>query len=124
MARLTEAQRRAFARQIAEIMKDHQQELADAGFDPSERISELEQLCDIAEDKEAAQVAAREALRKATAESRKATREAYKFASATVELIVGLLGKDHPLSKILRNLRDEMALEAQRGKKKGQKPQS
>ena len=114
----TETQRRAFTRSILEILRDHENELNDAGFNTQTRITQLEQLTQEAEDKEAAQVAAREAHLQATAASRSATKTVYGAASATVELIVGLLGKEHKLVKAIKNLRDEMVLEAARGKRK------
>jgi SepF-like predicted cell division protein (DUF552 family) len=116
--KITETQQRAFARNILEVLRDHEQELDNAGFKTKMRITQLEQQTQEAEGKEAAQVAARKAHLQATADSQTATETAYASASATVELIVGLLGKDHKLVKVLKNLRDEMALEAARGKKK------
>jgi len=99
-------------------LRDHEKELNDAGFNTKTRITQLEQLTQEAEDEEAAQVVAREAHLQATAASQSATKNAYSTASATVELIVGLLRKDHKLVKIIKNLRDEMVLEKARGKKK------
>ena len=55
------------------------------------------------------------ALERATAESVKATGEAYRLTSDTVELIVRLVGKDDPLAHRLRNLRDELKNETARG---------
>ena len=115
---LTEGQQRAFARNILEILRDHEQELKDAGFDPQARTAQLEQLAQDAEDKEAAQTAAREAHLQATSVSQSATKAAYDNASAAVDLISGLLGKNHELVKVIKNLRDEMGTEALRGKKK------
>jgi hypothetical protein len=52
-------------------------------------------------------VTARAAHATATAESQAATEAGYRKASDSVELMVGLLGKDHALSVILRQLRSE-----------------
>ena len=38
-------------------------------------------------------------------DTQESTEAAYKSASATVDLIVGLVGKDHELAKVLRSLR-------------------
>ena len=115
MGRLTEDQKRAFARRILEILKDNIARLGAAGFDPINRIVELSVKSYRADDKEAAQFAAQTAAEKATAESQAATDEVYKAASDSVELVVGLLGKDDELSKNLRNICDSMAHEAARG---------
>ena len=40
----------------------------------------------------------------------------YKASSELADALVGHLGKDHELSKLIRNKRDSMALEAARGK--------
>ena len=68
---------------------------------------ELTTLADTADAKEADQVTARAAHATATAESQAATEAGYRKASDSVELMVGLLGKDHALSVILRQLRSE-----------------
>ena len=39
----------------------------------------------------------------------------YKESSNTADTVVGHLGKDHKLSKIIRNKRDSMSIEAARG---------
>ncbi len=61
------------------------------------------------------QVAAREALRRATEESVDATVAAYQDGSACVELIAGLRGKDHALTLSLRRIREGMSNPAARG---------
>jgi hypothetical protein len=43
--------------------------------------------------------------------------DSYKFASSTLDAMVGVLGKNDPLSKRLKQLRDQMTKEALRGKK-------
>ena len=107
MANLTEEEKREFPREIIEIMDSNSAELTAAGFDPAALKVELTTLADDADAKEAAQVNARAANATATAESQAATTAGYQKASDSVELIVGLLGKDHALSVILRQLRSE-----------------
>jgi hypothetical protein len=41
----------------------------------------------------------------------------YSQASSIVDAMVGVIGKDAPLAKRLRQLRDQMVLEASRGKR-------
>ena len=115
MAALTEDQKRGFGRRVLEIMKDNIARLSAAGFDPISRIIDLSVKAYRADDKEAAQFAAQTAAEKATKESQVATVEFYKLASDSVELVVGLVGKDDELSKNLREIRDSMATEAARG---------
>jgi hypothetical protein len=107
MPNLTEEEKREFPREIIEIMDSNSAELTAAGFDPAALKVELTTLADDADAKEAAQVNARAANATATAESQAATTAGYQKASDSVELIVGLLGKDHALSVILRQLRSE-----------------
>ena len=115
MPGLTENEKRAFAHLMAEILQDNLARLAALGFNGNARLNELRVKEHVAQDKEAAQLAARVAHENATAASVEATDEVYNLASDTVEVIVGLVGKDDALSGRLRNLRDEMNLEAARG---------
>jgi hypothetical protein len=116
MAYLTRGHKRDFARQVAELVTQYEATLTAAGFAPAQRLSELKSKNTLAETKRAAQVAAEEAARKATAESVETESAAYEFASSTVDLMVAVLGRDDELSRILRNLRDQMTNEEARGK--------
>ncbi len=116
MAYLTRGHKRDFARQVAELVMQHDATLTAAGFAPAQRLTELQNKNATAENKRAAQVTADEAARKATAESVESENAAYEFASSTVDLMVAVLGRDDELSRILRNLRDQMVNEEARGK--------
>lgn len=118
MAGLTHDQKRAFIHRMIEILEENQDVLAQAGFDVQSRIDQLKQKWAEQEQAEAEQLQALALYKEKTELSVEKLSEAYKLASATVELIVGILGKDHPLVEVIKNIRDEMALEAQRGKKK------
>lgn len=107
MANLTEEEKREFIREIVEILDNHAAELTAAGFDPANLKTELTGLADDADAKEADQVSARAALAATTAASQEATLKGYSKASDAVELMVGLLGKEHALSQIIRKLRSE-----------------
>jgi hypothetical protein len=104
---MSEEERRQFVRAMVEILDNHAADLTAAGFDPANKKAELTALAEDADDKEAGQVSARAALATATTASQEATTNGYKAASNTVDLVVGLLGKDHALSKIIRKLRSE-----------------
>ena len=118
MGYLTENEKRAFAHLIAEILQDNLARLNGLGFNGSDRLEEIRAKEQLAQEKEAAQLAARVAEQNATAASVDATDSVYRLASDTVELIVGLVGKDDALAQRLRNLRDEMKNEAARGQRK------
>jgi hypothetical protein len=108
MAKLTEADQRAFSHQVLEVLRQNSAKLSVAGFDTSGRAAALEAKTDEAEVKEAEQLQAKEALLRATAASTTSTQEAYDLASASVNLIEGILGKDDALVKLLRGLRPAM----------------
>ena len=104
---MSEEERRQFVRAMVEILDNHAADLTAAGFDPAAKQAELTALAEDADNKEGGQVNARVALANATASSQQATIKGYKAASNTVDLVVGLLGKDHALSKIIKKLRSE-----------------
>ena len=104
---MSEEEQRQFVRAVVEILDNQAADLTAAGFDPANKKAELTALAEDADDKEAGQVSARAALATATTASQEATTNGYKAASNTVDLVVGLLGKDHALSKIIRKLRSE-----------------
>jgi hypothetical protein len=107
-AKLTEADQRAFSHQVLEVLRQNSAKLSAAGFDTSGRAGALEAKTDAAETREAEQLQAKEALLRATVASTTSTQEAYDLASATVNLIEGILGKDDPLVRLLRGLRPGM----------------
>ena len=59
-------------------------------------------------------------LVKATGKAVASLDSAYKQASSLIDAMVGVIGKDTPLAKRLRQLRDQMSKEALRGKKETQ----
>ena len=101
----TEEERRDFARQMVNLLKTNAEELTSLGYDPAGKIEELSKLHETAEQDEAAQRNAEAAYRTATKTSQQSTEAAYKGASATVDLVVGLVGKDHELAKAMRSMR-------------------
>ena len=118
MAGLTHDQKRSFIHRIIEVLEENAQTLSAAGYDVVNRLTELGDAWSLQEQSEVEQLQAQAAYKEKSAKSVADLSAAYKLASATVELIVGLLGKEHPLVEVLKNVRDLMILEAQRGKKK------
>ena len=103
----TEEERRDFARQMVNLLKTNAEELTanlntlavenrDSVAVAVENLNTLLRRVD--QNLEAA-------YRAATKASQESTEAAYKGASATVDLVVGLVGKDHELAKALRGLR-------------------
>lgn len=105
MSGLTESKKRDFNTQIIKIMEKNSQLLIEKGYDPAMKIEELNDQEDLVEASEAAEKNAYTAAKDATAASNKALDIAYKHASNAVDLISGLLGKDHNLVKELKKLR-------------------
>ena len=101
----TEEEKRDFVLQIVALLKTNAQALKDLGYDSKTKIEELENFHSTAEAAEGAQRNAEVAHRAATKASQDATSAAYKAASSTADLIVGLVGKDHPLANAVRSMR-------------------
>ncbi|MBI4931026.1 MAG: hypothetical protein HY841_09710 [Bacteroidetes bacterium] len=125
---LTEAQKLAFSEWMKDEMKDPgiQKQIKEAKpgvtFDIDGNIKILEEKAKTYEGAEG-KITDLEALKqKAVLEANEKLEGYYKISSELVESLVGHLGKDHKLSKILRNKRDSMSLEAGRGPEKPQTP--
>ena len=101
----TEEEKRDFILQIVTLLKTNAEALKDLGYDSEKKSEELSNLHSAAEEAEGAQRNAEAAHRAATKASQDATEAAYKAASATVDLVVGLVGKDHELAKVMRGMR-------------------
>ena len=125
---LTEAQKIAFSEWMKDQMNDPgiQKQIKEAKpgvtFDIDGNLKNLlekEKTYEGAEGK----ITDLEALKqKAVLEANQKLEELYKTSSELVKSLVGHLGKDHKLSKILRNKRDSMSLEAGRGPSTPQTP--
>jgi len=105
MAYLKEAQKRDFVNQMAIITEESFDLIAEHGFDPTNRINTLKEALIEARDAEGEQLDAAARLKDATKKSQEKLSIAYNEASKTVELLAGLLGKDHPLIQQIRKMR-------------------
>lgn len=105
MGNLNESKKRDFVTQLIVIIKQNAQLLIDEGFDPAAKITELEAEIKTADEAEGKQTDAKVAAKDATKLSKQTLKTAYTNGSATVELITGLLGKNHNLVKEIRKLR-------------------
>ncbi|WP_303920814.1 hypothetical protein [Draconibacterium sediminis] len=105
MAYVKEAQKRDFINQMAIITQESFDLISEHGFDPTNRINTLKETLKEARDAEGEQIDAAARLKDATRKSQEKLSIAYKEASKTVDLLAGLLGKDHPLVQQLRKMR-------------------
>lgn len=105
MSANTESKKRDFVSQTITIMEQSSETLSEAGFDPAERISQLKTELTAADDAEGRQQEAQAAAMDATKLSKATLKIAYDDASAAINLIEGLLGKDNSLVHKLRKLR-------------------
>lgn len=106
MGYLNEKERRDFVVHVYTTVEEEAARLAAAGFDPTNRTTDLK-------TKSSTALAAEVAQQKAQAESLKATKLAnetlklaYDDASSLVNLLEGLLGKDDELVHKLRQFRN------------------
>ena len=105
MATLNEKESRDFVSQVIVMVDQNAGMLTDAGFDPATRSTELKAKLQTADDAEGEQQKAQAIALDATKHANATLRVAYDDASAFVNLIEGLLGKDNSLVHKLSQLR-------------------
>uniref|UniRef100_UPI003217178C hypothetical protein n=1 Tax=uncultured Draconibacterium sp. TaxID=1573823 RepID=UPI003217178C len=105
MATLNEKESRDFVSQVIVMVNQNAGLLTDAGFDPTSRVGTLQGKLQTADDAEGEQQKAQAAALDATKLANETLQLAYDDASAFVNLIEGLLGKDNSLVHKLRQLR-------------------
>ena len=105
MTGLGESKKRDFVSQLIVILEQKSQLFVDKGFDPTTKITQLQSKLTSADDAEGRQTNAKAASKAATTEAQATLLAAYADGSATVELIVGLLGKKDPLVQEIKKLR-------------------
>lgn len=102
---LNDPKKRDFSKQIIALLESNAEVLTNVGYDPTEKITELRDQSQQAEDAEAKQTEAEVEAKNATENAQKTLTTVYKNAAATVDLITGLLGKDHNLVKEIKKMR-------------------
>ncbi len=105
MGNLSEARKRDFINQLLLAMENQTTVLIDTGFDPTTKIAGLRLKSDGADASEVKQQEAMASAKDATKLAQESLDVAYTEASATVELMTGLLGKEHNLIKEIRKMR-------------------
>ncbi len=105
MTTLNENEKRAFIAETITITTQETVTLTAAGFDPANRLMELQNKVVLADLAEAEQQRAAVAAKNATRASQEALKAAYDDASSMIDLFEGLLGKSNTLVHQLRQLR-------------------
>lgn len=105
MAKMNESGKRDFVSQMITIMQQNSAMLTDKGFDPAAKITQLQEELLAADDAEGHQIEAKAVAKAATERANDTLKTAYNDGSATVEIMAGYLGKNHPLVQELRKLR-------------------
>ena len=105
MPNLNDAGKRDFVNQIISLLDQNAATLTGEGYDPANKSTSLKTKSQIAQEAEVNQQEALIKARTATQLAQESLIEAYKEASATVELLAGILGKDHPLLHEIRKMR-------------------
>jgi hypothetical protein len=109
MSDLTDAQEKDYTRQITGILTEYQAEMAAKSVDPVQRITNLENGATATDAAEAAEVKAEAAKTAAIALTATLRENNYKLAQASVGLIEGALGKNHPAAVRARGIRGSMS---------------
>jgi hypothetical protein len=115
MSDLTNAQEKDYTRQITGILIEYTDAMKAKDVDPTARIGNLNNGANATDAAEAAQVKTEEADKAAIGLVNKLRTDTYKLAQASVGLIEGALGKDHPAAVKARSIRGEMSNPAARG---------
>lgn len=110
---LTYAGKLAFSKQLESIIKENIEELKKTKVDVEGRINELLSRINVALTEDGKQETLETDLKAQRQKTVEATDSAYSYASSTVDLLVSALGKSHELSKRIRQLRDQIALETE-----------
>ena len=108
MSEFTDAQEKDYTRQITGILKEFSTEMIAKDTDPTQRILNLENGAKSTDEAEAAEVKAEAAKIAAIALTTTLRESNYKLAQASVGLIEGALGKDHPAAIRARGIRSSM----------------
>lgn len=109
MSALTDAQEKDYTRQITGILKEFKAEMIARATDPSQRIADLENGAKATDDAEAAEVKAEAAKTAAILSTAKLREDNYALAQASVGLIEGAFGKEHPAALRARGIRSSMS---------------
>lgn len=109
MSDFSDAQEKDYTRQIIGILKEYQAEMIVKAIDPTQRIANLENGAKATDHAEAAEVKVEAAKVAAIALTTTLREGNYQLAQASVGLIEGALGKEHPGAIRARGIRSSMS---------------
>lgn len=109
MSKLTDADKRAFTDKVIAGLTGNTAALVTAGWDPAQRITNLTNGHDTVSADETLISQLEVAMATAVATRRKDLEDNYDLASATVSMVEGFLGKDHPFVIDLHQIRGSMS---------------
>ena len=112
MSDLTDADKKSFIDKIVAALTTHKTDLAAKGWDPAQRITNLQNGVTSVTNDEGIVSQLDAALAAAVATRRTDLDNNYALASATVSLVEGILGRDAPLVRDLRQIRSGFSMEA------------
>ncbi|HKL33515.1 MAG TPA: hypothetical protein VJ919_13330 [Tangfeifania sp.] len=102
---MSESKKRDFVSQLIILLEQNAPALTDKGYEPANKIAQLQLEITTADEAEARQAEAQAAAKDATKLAQNTLDVAYRDASATVDLISGLLGKNNNLLGEIRKMR-------------------
>jgi aminopeptidase N len=105
MPRLTNARQHDFISQMIKILNNHQETLQKDGFESIKHLRELTELQEISENDRQKQVQLQAAALEATHKAQSSLKQAYQKASNMVDLLTGILGKDHEMVRQIKKMR-------------------
>ena len=108
MPGLTYSQKYSFSETITEILSQNKQKFIDAGLEVDNRLLKMLEKNKKVTETDAEQETQKAKLLESTKIAVAAVENSYKFASSTVEAMIGVLGKNDPLAKRLTKLRGQM----------------
>lgn len=109
MSDLTDADKKSFIDKITAVLSTNKTDLTTKGWDPTQRITNLQNGITTVTNDEGLVSQLDAALATAMSTRRTDLDNNYALASATVNLIEGVLGRDAPLVRDLRQIRGGFA---------------
>lgn len=109
MSAFTDAEEKDYTRQITGLLKEYKADMITNATDPTQRITSLENGAKATDEAEAAEVKAEAAKIAAIAKTTELRETNYALAQASVGLIEGAFGKDHPAAVRARGIRSSMS---------------
>jgi hypothetical protein len=108
MSDLNDALKDSYIGKVADALVPYTDELKTAGFDPTNRITQLEGAGSLIESAGKLAIQAQAAATAAVQHTHDVRDQFYTLAAGTVSSVEGAVGKNHPLTAKLRSLRSDL----------------